>query len=141
VPVTVDAAEAVWVAGDPQALRRAVDNLLANAGVHGSPPVSIAARRDGDRARLSVSDRGPGLDPEDAAVAFDRFWRAPAARGRIGSGLGLAIVRATAQAHGGDAEVAGATFTIDLPLASPDLRIVREASEPGRTVEDQAPTP
>ncbi|HMJ36318.1 MAG TPA: HAMP domain-containing sensor histidine kinase [Baekduia sp.] len=120
VPVTVTAHEPVWVTGEEAALRRAVENMVANAAVHGAPPVTVAVRREGDRARLSVSDGGSGLSAHQAAVAFDRFWRAPAARGRAGSGLGLAIVRATARAHGGDVEVAGATFTIDLPIGPSD---------------------
>jgi signal transduction histidine kinase len=89
--------------------------------------VTIAVRAGDGRARVSVGDAGPGLPAGDAGAAFDRFWRAPAARGRPGSGLGLAIVRAIAQAHGGEVEVAGATFTIDLP-------VVRESSEPSPTV-------
>jgi signal transduction histidine kinase len=138
---TVAADGPVWVTGDHEALRRAVDNLLANAAAHGAPPVRITVAGDGRHATLSVTDAGPGLDPEQAAVAFDRFWRAPAARGRVGSGLGLSIVRATARAHGGDAEVAGATFTIRLPAAPPDGQIVRESSEPRRSVTDVSPTP
>jgi signal transduction histidine kinase len=140
-PVEVTVREPAWVAGDPEALRRAVDNLVANATTHGTPPVRIAVRRDGERARLSVSDAGPGLDPEQAAVAFDRFWRAPEARGRGGSGLGLAIVRATARAHGGDVEVAGATFTLDLPASAPGGQIVRDPSEDRRSVDDTSLTP
>jgi signal transduction histidine kinase len=79
------------------------------------------------RARLSVRDGGPGLTADAADTAFERFWRAPDARGRPGSGLGLAIVRAIARAHGGEVEVSGATFTIVLP-------VVRESSEPTPTV-------
>jgi signal transduction histidine kinase len=125
--VRADAPVRVVVRGDEDALRRALDNLVANALVHGAPPVTIAVRAGDGRARVSVGDAGPGLPAGDAGAAFDRFWRAPAARGRPGSGLGLAIVRAIAQAHGGEVEVAGATFTIDLP-------VVRESSEPSPTV-------
>jgi two-component system, OmpR family, sensor kinase len=141
VPVSVSAPESVWVAGEASALRRAVDNLLANAATHGAPPVEVALRRDGDRARLTVRDHGPGLDADEAAVAFDRFWRAPAARGRAGSGLGLAIVRATARAHGGDVEVAGAAFTLDLPVGPAGAQTVRDRSENGSTVMDSSLAP
>jgi two-component system, OmpR family, sensor histidine kinase MprB len=48
-----------------------------------------------------VRDHGPGIDEEDLPKVFDRFYRAPAARGRPGSGLGLAIVRQVAEAHVG----------------------------------------
>ena len=54
--------------------------------------------RDGE---LTVRDHGPGIADEDLPFVFDRFYRAPAARGRPGSGLGLAIVRQAAEAHGG----------------------------------------
>jgi len=50
---------------------------------------------------VTVRDHGPGIDEEDLPYVFDRFYRAPSARGLPGSGLGLAIVRQVAQAHGG----------------------------------------
>jgi signal transduction histidine kinase len=71
---------------------------------------------------MAVSDEGPGLSHEDAAHAFDRFWRAEAARTRAGggAGLGLAIVRQIAEAHDGAARVVselgrGSVFVIWLP--------------------------
>src|SRR5262249_45223875 len=48
---------------------------------------------------LPVRDQGRGIDPADLPYVFDRFWRAPAARGMPGSGLGLSIVRQVAEAH------------------------------------------
>ena len=66
------------------------------------------------RARISVADEGPGLTPEQAEHAFERFWRGRHAA-TPGSGLGLAIVRAIAERHGGRVRVEGSTFTIDLP--------------------------
>ena len=48
-----------------------------------------------------MRDHGPGIDDDDLPHVFDRFYRAPAARGIPGSGLGLAIVRQVAEAHGG----------------------------------------
>jgi signal transduction histidine kinase len=125
----------VVVAGDPDALRRAVGNLVANAQLHGRPPVRIAVARTGARARVTVSDGGPGLSAGEAEAAFERFWRAPGSRGRPGSGLGLAIVRATARAHGGDVAVDGATFALDLPAAAGDGHTVRDPSEPRPTVD------
>ncbi len=73
--------------------------------------------RDG---RLEVRDHGPGIDPEDLPRVFDRFFRAPAARGRPGSGLGLAIVRQTAETHGGAVHAVndpsgGARLILELP--------------------------
>ena len=53
-------------------------------------------------AAVSVRDHGPGIADEDLANVFDRFYRAPSARGLPGSGLGLAIVRQVAESHGGN---------------------------------------
>ena len=114
-------AQPTTVVGDPVRLRRAVDNLLDNAGkwsVAGMPvEVDVAA------GRVSVRDHGPGVEPDDRPLVFDRFWRAPGARGTPGSGLGLAIVAQTARAHGGDIrlespEDGGARFVLDLSKAS-----------------------
>ena len=50
---------------------------------------------------LAVRDHGPGIAPADLPHVFDRFYRAPSARGVPGSGLGLSIVRQVAERHGG----------------------------------------
>jgi signal transduction histidine kinase len=100
---------------------------VRNARRHGPPDglITITAALDGDRARLTVADEGPGLPAPLAAHAFERFWRAPGAHGE-GSGLGLAIVRAIAERHGGSVSVDGARFTIELPA-------LKDLSNPGRT--------
>jgi signal transduction histidine kinase len=77
-----------------------------------------------------VSDEGPGLGPEEARQAFERFWRGD--RATAGSGLGLAIVRATAERHGGRVYVEGARFTIELPA-------VRDLSEARGTTDGEDP--
>jgi len=117
--VTVDAPAAVTVRGDADALARAVGNLVENALLHGPEggAVRIAVRRQGDRARVTVSDDGPGLSGEDAEHAFERFWRASRPDRPAGAGLGLAIVRATAERHGGSVSVSGSSFTLDLPAS------------------------
>jgi two-component system sensor histidine kinase MprB len=89
------------VAGDPALIERAVSNLVDNA-VKWSPPgepIDVEVRA----SRVTVRDRGPGIDPADRERAFDRFWRAESARGQPGSGLGLSIVRKVVDAHGGRA--------------------------------------
>jgi two-component system OmpR family sensor kinase len=106
----------VTVEGERAALERAAANLVRNARRHGQGTVTISTGRDHDRALLTVADEGPGIPPEAAERAFERFWRGPSARGE-GSGLGLAIVRAIAERHGGRVRVEGAAFTIDLPAA------------------------
>jgi two-component system OmpR family sensor kinase len=123
----LEGAGPVWVLGDEDRLRQAAANLTANARRHtpAGTPIRVRTRADGDAGVLEVADEGPGLEPEQAARVFDRFWRADPSRSRAngGNGLGLAIVAAIAAAHGGRAVVrstpgAGATFQIELPLAS-----------------------
>jgi len=115
-PGAVVEGPSVTVEGERAALERAAANLVRNARRHGQGTVTISTGRDHDRALLTVADEGPGIPPEAAERAFERFWRGPSARGE-GSGLGLAIVRAIAERHGGRVRVEGAAFTIDLPAA------------------------
>jgi two-component system sensor histidine kinase MprB len=87
------------VHGDQAAIERAVANLLDNAAKWSPPGGEIEVTvRDGE---VTVRDHGPGIDEEDLPFVFDRFYRAPSARGMPGSGLGLAIVRQVAESHGG----------------------------------------
>jgi signal transduction histidine kinase len=72
--------------------------------------------------RLSVSDTGAGIPPEDLPYVFDRFWRGDPSRShKEGSlGLGLAIAQQLVEAHGGRIRVEselgqGTTFTVELP--------------------------
>jgi signal transduction histidine kinase len=116
------------VRAEPVALERALANLVRNARTHGPPDgritITVALAPDRERVRITVEDEGPGLGPEEARHAFERFWRGPSARAG-GSGLGLAIVRATAERHGGSASADGARFTIELPA-------IRDLSESAR---------
>jgi two-component system sensor histidine kinase MprB len=115
--VVVEADGPVTVSGEPDALARALDNLLENAERHGRPggEVRVALRTSDGEAQVSVTDEGPGFAPGTEEAAFDRFWRGDGTA--PGSGLGLAIVRATAERHGGRAWAAGSTVTLVLPLA------------------------
>jgi signal transduction histidine kinase len=108
--------------GDPDALRRAVGNLLANA-VRLSPDggtVTVATGRIDGWLWLAVDDEGPGTAADDQARAFDRFWRGPAGGRDRRTGLGLAIVRQITESHGGAVAVfstpgTGSTFVLWLP--------------------------
>jgi two-component system, OmpR family, sensor histidine kinase MprB len=87
------------VQGAPATIERAIWNLLDNAAKWSAPGSRVEVKvADGE---VVVRDHGPGIDEEDLPKVFDRFYRAPAARGRPGSGLGLSIVRQVAEAHGG----------------------------------------
>jgi two-component system sensor histidine kinase MprB len=91
--------EETMIRGVPSTIERAVSNLLDNAAKWSPPGGVVEVRvREGE---LTVRDHGPGIDEDDVPFVFDRFYRAPAARGMPGSGLGLAIVRQVAESHGG----------------------------------------
>ncbi|HUE25880.1 MAG TPA: HAMP domain-containing sensor histidine kinase [Solirubrobacteraceae bacterium] len=114
--------EAVAVDGDSEALARALENLVENALVHGPDggAVTVALRRQGSWAALSVSDEGPGPTPGERERVFERFWRGPATAARPGSGLGLSIVAAIVERHRGRVSVEGSTFLIELPARAVD---------------------
>jgi two-component system sensor histidine kinase MprB len=107
------------VSGRRAGLTRAVGNLLDNA-VKWSPPDGVVEVVVG-AGQVTVRDHGPGIAPSDLPHVFDRFYRAPAARGLPGSGLGLAIVKQVADEHDGDvsAEIApggGTLLRLRLPV-------------------------
>jgi two-component system OmpR family sensor kinase len=108
-PVAVTAPDALVVRGDPDALRRVIDNLLGNIRAHtpSGTKASLAVARSADMAVIEVRDNGPGMPEDLVPHAFERFSRADASRSRDagGSGLGLAIVAAVADAHGGAVEL------------------------------------
>jgi len=116
------------VEGDAGALLRAFENLLSNASKHGSAGgwIGVHAARiqgsNGERAEISVRDRGPGIPLAEQASIFDPFYRGERARreNRRGVGLGLSLVREIIQAHGGEVTVRsepghGAEFCVRLP--------------------------
>jgi two-component system OmpR family sensor kinase len=110
----------VIVAGDAGRLRQAIRNLVMNAAQVGGPGVHVTvgvAPADRGRARITVSDDGPGVPPELAARLFEPF-----VSGRTGgTGLGLAIALQVVERHAGTLVldsppgVRGATFSIYLP--------------------------
>jgi signal transduction histidine kinase len=136
---------ATFVAGDADALRRALTNLIDNA-VKASPEgaqVTVAVWRAGEAAGLTVSDEGPGVPAAERERIFERFGRVDGARSRSGSGLGLAIARGLVEAQGGCLTLAGrSAFTITLsaqdpgvpdrvtPGLRPDAHAVRSAADP-----------
>lgn len=97
-PVNV-VADASRVVGDPEALERAMDNLLGNAEKFG-PPGGVVEVRVTDGA-VVVRDRGPGIPPGEEHRIFDRFHRTVDTQSLPGSGLGLAIVKKIVTDHGG----------------------------------------
>jgi two-component system, OmpR family, sensor histidine kinase MtrB len=112
------------LATDPRRLERIVDNLVGNALRHGGRDVRVWIGRDGTWARLDVSDRGPGIAPEELPHVFERFYKADPSRAGSGSGLGLAIARENARLLGGDIHVwsqpgEGTRFSVTVPVTEP----------------------
>ncbi len=121
-----EAAPSPNVNGDPVALRRLLDNLIANVRAHtpSGTAARVEIRPDGDAVAVTVTDEGPGIAPDDLEHVFDRFWRQDAARSRAsgGAGLGLAIVRSIAELHSGTVRASsepghGLSVVVRLPAA------------------------
>ena len=132
VRLAVDAGAGVPdVSADPAQMRRVIGNLLDNA-LRFTPTdgeVAVAVRSDlpGGDVVVTVTDTGPGIEPEHLPHVFDRFFKADTSRTHAtaarGGGLGLAICRSIVERHGGTIAVAsrlgsGTTFTIRLPAGA-----------------------
>ena len=118
---------------DPEAFRRVLTNLLDNAARYSRPggPITVIEQVDTDSVSVLVKDSGPGLSPEDAEHAFERFYRGNKSRARAtgGSGLGLAIVHALIEKSGGEIRIdtgldRGTTVAVTLPLLPAPARLI-----------------
>jgi signal transduction histidine kinase len=118
--------EPLPVDGDRRRLEQALLNLAANAqkfSPSGSDIV-LAAHRRGETVCWSVTDAGPGIEPDEQARLFERFFVGTADGSRAGgAGIGLPTALAIAQAHGGTIEVdsavgRGSTFRLVVPGAA-----------------------
>ena len=106
--------------GKPQALKRCLTNLIANAVKFGTrADIHI---EDGADLLIRVRDRGPGIPEQELERVFEPFYRLESSRNRDsgGTGLGLSIARDIAQAHGGSLLLAnlpggGLEATLRLP--------------------------
>ncbi len=91
----------------PQAIRRAVNNLLDNATTYGKH-VTLTVRSTGPQIEILVEDDGPGIPEAQREEAFRPFRRLDESRNQDsggGVGLGLSIARDIARAHGGDIQL------------------------------------
>jgi signal transduction histidine kinase len=129
--ITVDA-QAIPVTTDPERLRAALVNLIANArnavaeqrapdAPHAADDVRVSAERTGaGRVRITVRDRGPGIPPGQLAQVFEPYFTTR----RAGTGLGLPITRNIIESLGGTIAVEGAepgtVVIVDLPEVAPD---------------------
>jgi signal transduction histidine kinase len=117
------------ILGDAPALRRALDNLVANAVKFAASgrwvAMRAAATPDGRQVVLRVEDRGPGIPRDEREQVLEPFYRGAAAERNAtpGSGLGLSVVRHVVRAHGGRVRVegregGGTAVVLELPVAA-----------------------
>jgi len=107
IALEINAVGEVWA--DAHLLRRAVNNLVANA-VRYTPSggvISLTAAQVADGVTISVTNPGAGIEPAHLPRLFDRFYRSDPSRSSKSSsaGLGLAIVKSIMALHGGAASV------------------------------------
>jgi signal transduction histidine kinase len=117
----------VWASGDPgavaQVARILIDNALRFSAA--GETVRVTAAYHGDRATLTVTDRGPGVPIDEHDLIFERFQRGSRTGGEGGFGLGLAIGRELARRLDGELALAtqtegtGARFILTLPIEMP----------------------
>ena len=113
------------VSADLPRAREVLVHLLENANQYSAPdqPIVISAEQAGDFVVTSVADRGNGIDDQEVALIFDKFYRGEDQRYRVqGTGMGLPIAKAIVEAHGGTMSVTsqvghGSVFSFTLPIA------------------------
>jgi len=125
--IPLQAPDSLLLEGRPQALRRAIGNLIDNGLKYGSK-VSVEAVQDSGTLRITIDDAGPGLPEDELERVFEPFYRLESSRSREtgGVGLGLAIVRQIARGHGGDVVLenrsgGGLRAVLSLPLGNRGL--------------------
>ena len=112
-------ADDLVVSIDPVRIREVLTNLLSNAFCHSSAGarVTVSVETSDERARVTVSDVGEGMSPQQVARIFDRFYKGTESRG---SGLGLTIAKGIVTSHGGEISASsqpgkGSAITFTLP--------------------------
>jgi PAS domain S-box-containing protein len=115
------------ILGNRRNMDEVLSNLLSNAIKYTTQggKVTVEASVENTYLRISISDTGIGISPEDAEYIFDRFYRVKDDKTRLisGTGLGLAIVKSIVEAHHGMVTVesepdVGSTFSVYIPLMS-----------------------
>jgi two-component system osmolarity sensor histidine kinase EnvZ len=106
----------------PNALRRLIVNLIANAARYGET-IAVVAKKKRNRLRITVDDNGPGIPANMREDVFRPFFRLDEARNQDegGTGLGLAIARDIARSHGGDirledSALGGLRAVVEIPV-------------------------
>jgi len=121
----------VWAR--PEALRRCLGNLLANARRYAGGTIDLSVQVSPGGVEIRVEDRGPGIPESEREKVFEPYFRLESSRAKAtgGSGLGLAIARTIARAQGGDIHLAsreggGLTVVVTLPC------VAREQEPPSK---------
>jgi two-component system sensor histidine kinase VanS len=123
VEIQIHMPEDIYLYGDADYLARALQNILKNAVAYSdaNSVISISSQRMGDKVKITISNIGDTISPEQQAHIFEKFYRADEARqgNTGGAGLGLAIAKNIVVLHGGtitvESENRNTTFTILLP--------------------------
>lgn len=123
---------------DADRVAQVLDNLLGNA-VKYSPDggvITVTVTQSADLVQLSITDQGPGIEPNAIPHLFERFYRASAREVTGGLGLGLYIARSLVLAHGGQIWVestpgAGSTFVFTVPVLPASTDPTGQFEEPG----------
>ena len=124
--VHLDVPEELILPGDPDKLARVFNNILKNAAAYSYPDtvIEIRARQEKSIIRITFTNQGPQIPPEQLETIFEKFYRLDSARSSAtgGAGLGLAIAKEIVTAHQGTISARsgedGTVFTIDLPAVS-----------------------
>ncbi len=109
---------------DLRRISEVLSHLLDNAAKYAPEGTRITITSEVQKGKLmtSVADQGPGIEPMDQSMIFDKFYRGRGQRSTIqGTGMGLAIAKALVEAHGGTLSLVsqlgrGSVFSFSLPL-------------------------
>jgi two-component system sensor histidine kinase CpxA len=124
----------VTAPGDPELLRRAIENVVRNA-IRYSPPesaVEISVALDNAEACIDIRDRGPGVPDESLPRLFDAFYRVESDRDRAsgGIGLGLSIARRAIELHKGTVRARNANPGLEVELRLPAMVAEAHPAQP-----------
>ena len=138
--IEASAERIVPVSGHAELLAQAVSNLVDNATKYARSRIRVEATLGSGGARVTVTDDGPGIPPEDRERATQRFVRLDPSRFGKGAGLGLSLVAAVARLHGGELVLSDAGPGLKVELALPSLvALDDETIGPGRPASLDAP--